>query len=610
MTTPPHVSVPAFARAVVRTARWRVGRAVLLTIGLGVMSAGSGLLLVPLVASVGLDTGASGRGITQVFTRMLAFFGQPLTVGWALAAFVLVMSAQALLTRWARLAEDAVELEVIRFWRTGLFGRFARVDWAYYSRYRASDLVEVLVEQVDRVGVGARHLLRLVCSGVIAVAYLVVAIRLSVFTTALAISGAGLLVVALSGWRRRTRALGKEQNEAWKTMYAVLSESLGAMKTIRAYNGEVEQEARLGSAVDRMHAIYRDLVRADSASRQIFEIGSVVMLSVVAYVALVLRGTPPAELFVLLFVFARVAPQVSALHNQYQQVLAEAPAFGRLLQIEAEAAAHDDGTERGARPIGLADHMRLDRVTFAYPGATVLHDVTLRVAQGETVAVVGPSGAGKSTLADVVLGLLAPQSGRLIVDDVAVDPSRVAAWRAELGYVAQDGVLFHDTVRANLLLGAPAASDGDLRAALEASAAWSFVSALPQGLDTVVGDRGVLLSGGERQRLALARALLRQPRLLVLDEATSSLDSENERVIADAIDRLHGRTSILVITHRLATVRHADVIYVLDAGRVVESGTWDDLLGRRGRFHALCLAQGIAGPDEVARRRPYAISGA
>jgi ATP-binding cassette subfamily C protein len=239
----------------------------------------------------------------------------------------------------------------------------------------------------------------------------------------------------------------------------------------------------------------------------------------------------------------------------------------------------------------------------------VVEDVSLEIRAGATVAIVGPSGAGKTTVADLVLGLLAPTRGRLVVDDVPVAPDQIAAWRAGLGYVPQDGVLFHDTIRANLLWGAGGASDRDLQRALESSAAWSFVTALPAGLDTVVGDRGVLLSGGERQRLVLARALVRQPHLLILDEATSSLDSENERLIERAIDELHGRMAILLITHRLSTVRRADVIYVLERGQIVESGQWDDLLARRGRFHALCEAQGLGTTLAGTAGWPRAISG-
>lgn len=208
--------------------------------------------------------------------------------------------------------------------------------------------------------------------------------------------------------------------------------------------------------------------------------------------------------------------------------------------------------------------------------------------------IVNPSGAGKSTFADLLMGLLSPSSGELLVDDVPLSPERLQAWRNQIGYVAQETFLFHDTVRANLVWASPGADDGAVWRALEQAAAADFVRALPAGLDTIVGDRGVLLSGGERQRLSLARALLRQPQLLILDEATSSLDSENERRIQAAIDHLHEQTTIVVITHRLSTIRNADMIYVVERGRVVESGSWASLLaGSVGRFRALCDAQGI-----------------
>jgi ATP-binding cassette subfamily C protein len=187
-----------------------------------------------------------------------------------------------------------------------------------------------------------------------------------------------------------------------------------------------------------------------------------------------------------------------------------------------------------------------------------------------------------------------PSGGRVLVDGVPLEAAGMASWRAQVGYVPQDTFLFHDSIRNNLLWAAPGVADEALWRALDAAAA-DFVRRLPRGLDTTVGDRGALLSGGERQRLALARALLRQPKLLVLDEATSALDSENEQLIQHAVDELHGRVAVLVIAHRLSTVRSADAIYVLDQGRVVESGGWEELMTRPGgRLRTLAFAQGLA----------------
>jgi ATP-binding cassette subfamily C protein len=189
---------------------------------------------------------------------------------------------------------------------------------------------------------------------------------------------------------------------------------------------------------------------------------------------------------------------------------------------------------------------------------------------------------------------LRPTGGRIEVDGVELTASRLAAWRAQIAYVPQDAFLFNATVRANVCWPAEPAADAAIWEALSRAAAADFVAALPDGLDTVIGDRGSLLSAGERQRLAIARALLRRPRLIVFDEATSSLDPENEARIQEAIDQLHHRMTVLVIAHRLWTIRRADIIHVLDGGRLVQSGTWDQLQAdRQGRFHAL------AGVDRV-----------
>lgn len=247
--------------------------------------------------------------------------------------------------------------------------------------------------------------------------------------------------------------------------------------------------------------------------------------------------------------------------------------------------------------IDLRHYIRFEKVSFNYDeGKTpAISNLDLLIKAGETTAIVGPSGAGKSTIADLVMGLIVPDEGWILVDGTQLTPERIKTWRDQIGYVAQDTFLFHDTIRANLLWAHPGATEEEIDHALRLAAIEEFVAGLPRGLNTILGDRGVLVSGGERQRLALARALLRRPSLLILDEATSFLDSENEKRIQMAIEKLHRQMTILLISHRLSTVRAADFIYVLEDGCLVESGTWDSLLAnKKGRFFALCQAQGIS----------------
>ncbi|HEX6259809.1 MAG TPA: ATP-binding cassette domain-containing protein, partial [Woeseiaceae bacterium] len=259
----------------------------------------------------------------------------------------------------------------------------------------------------------------------------------------------------------------------------------------------------------------------------------------------------------------------------------------------------------------LESEIRLRNVRFRYDKdveQNVLAGLDFVIPAQRTTALVGPSGAGKSTLADLLMGLLEPDAGAVEVDAVPLTRKSLRSWRGRVAYVPQETFLFHDTVRANLLWARPEATDDELWRALDAAAAGEFVRAMPRGLDTVVGERGIRVSGGERQRLALARALLRAPSLLILDEATSALDSESERRVQGSIEALHGRLTMIVIAHRLSTIRSADQIVVLDGGRVVEIGTWSELASRPdGRLSALLRAatDGVL-PSSPLRQRAAA----
>jgi ATP-binding cassette subfamily C protein len=275
-------------------------------------------------------------------------------------------------------------------------------------------------------------------------------------------------------------------------------------------------------------------------------------------------------------------------------MLHDLPAYENVTRRIAALEAERERLAPGVPAHALAEEVRFEDLSFVYPGLerAAVDSVSFRIPARRTTAVVGPSGSGKSTLADLVMGLVQPTAGRVVVDGRELNEAWLRGWREGIGYVAQDTVLFHDSVRENLRWARPDATDDELWEALRASAADGFVQALPEGIATVIGDRGVRLSGGERQRLALARALLRRPSLLILDEATSALDTENERRIRDAIAALHGRTTILVITHRLSSVRDADAIHVMEGGRLIESGDFATLLARpHGRFLALWRSQ-------------------
>jgi subfamily B ATP-binding cassette protein MsbA len=266
-------------------------------------------------------------------------------------------------------------------------------------------------------------------------------------------------------------------------------------------------------------------------------------------------------------------------------------------------------SDRGTRTEAvLRDSVVFEDVSFAYESSPVLENISFTARRGEVIALVGQSGAGKSTLVDLIPRFYEPTSGRILLDGVDTREIALPALRSLIGIVSQDTVLFNDTVRSNLAYGAGGKySDAQVEAAARAANAHRFIAELPNGYDTVLGERGTRLSGGQRQRLSIARALLVDPPILILDEATSALDTESERLVQEAIDRLLEGRTVFVIAHRLSTVAHADQILVLERGRVVEHGAHAALLARRGQYHRLHALQ-FGDHDETASRASSAAS--
>jgi len=581
---------------------WRVALALVLTICYTLTQGVQLLLIVPLMQLVGINVQQGNIGwIAELVSHAFAATKISPTLATVLGAFVLLTGLQALIGRWQTVYELKLQQDFVASLRRRLYNAIVGADWLTLVRSRFSDFTHALTTELDRVGAAATLVLAIISNVMVLAVYVLTALWLSLAMTVLVFfCGAGLLLM-LRKKTREARWSGEEISRATNGLYAASIEHLAGVKTTKSYGMEERSTGRFSGVAEEVAQMRLSATRVYAEAGFWFQVGSVLTLAFILYISTEALSLPTAELILLIFLFNRMIPLFSGTQQSFQQYLEALPAFTGVMQMLERCEAAAEPKVESSERVELQQEIRFSNTSFAYGeegGSWAIRNLDLTIEAGKTTAIVGPSGAGKSTLADLVMGLLVPNQGQVLIDGVPLGAEQIRDWRRRIGYVAQDTFLFNDTVCANLLWTCPEANDEEIKRALKSAAAEEFVSKLPKGLETVLGDRGVRLSGGERQRLALARALLRKPSLLILDEATSALDSENERRVQGAIEQLHGQMTILTITHRLTAIRGADVIHVLEKGKLVESGSWSTLVGKRdGRFYALCKAQGISSHE-------------
>jgi ATP-binding cassette subfamily B protein len=481
--------------------------------------------------------------------------------------------------------------------RQDVFRHLTTLDAAFYDRTRAGEIVSRLSADTTKIqsafGASASIALRnvLLFAGA-TVMMIITSPRLSL----LVLSVIPLIVIPLvlsgRGVRRRSRAAQDRLADA----AAYATEAVGASRTMQAFGAEAETTRRFTAASEQAYEAARlsTVSRAWLSGMGIFMVSASVVWVLWTGASDVLNGQMTGgrlSQFVLYAVFA--ASALGQLSEVYGEVQAAAGAAGRIGELIATRPAVAPPPNPSPLPARISGALSFAHVGFRYAGRDrpALDDFTLHVRPGERIALVGPSGAGKSTVLQLALRFYDPQAGTITVDNIASTAADPADWRRAFALVPQEPVVFGASVLDNIRYGRPDASEAEAIEAARLAAAHDFISALPGGYATQIGERGVTLSGGQRQRLAIARAILKDAPILLLDEATSALDSESERAVQTALDTLMRNRTTLVVAHRLATILSADRIVVMDDGRIVEEGTHEALVARRGLYARLAELQ-------------------
>ncbi len=540
----------------------------LLSITVAALAEGVGIAaLLPLLNLVITPEGAEGTQSAMMLyvERTFAFVGLEVSIGALLVVIVGMITAKSLLMMAAMTQVGYTAAHVVMGLRFRVVRALLAARWRHFVDQRAGEFASAVGGEPLRAASAYVAACHAVAGGLVFLVYVLLSVAISWEVSIAAFVVGCIGMVVLQRLVAVSRRAGQEQTRFQKSFMTRLLQGLDGMKPLKA----MAREGSLGPMIEAdtlgLNRAQRKIVVSQEAMKEAHEIIRVLAVAGGLYVFLTIWSQPTDSLFVLILLFARMLQKVTQLQSHYQYAAGNQEAFV-FLRSTAEAAEDAREPNAGSETPRFTSAISLREVSFSYGREDVLDRASMVLPAGKFIAIVGGSGAGKTTVADLIIGLHRPQRGEVWIDDLPMGDADIRAWREMIGYVPQETFLFHDTVAANVTLGDEEVSRARVKSALRRAEAWDFVAALPEGVDTVVGERGARLSGGQRQRIAIARALIRDPALLILDEATTALDPETEAGIAVTMQRLAGKVTVLSISHQPAMKRAADIVYRIEGG--------------------------------------------
>jgi ATP-binding cassette subfamily C protein len=510
----------------------------------------------------------SGSALERMVTEIFDTIGVTPTIGMLLIIFVACMLLKAVLMLTANKRVGFMVARVATDLRLQLIHALFVTRWEYFIRQPVGTLTNSMLSEANRSAKAYLHGINILAALLHAIVYGTILFLVSWKATLVALTAGSIVLGLFRRFIKKSRQAGKRQTKLSESLLAFMTDSLVMIKPLKTMAREHLADSVLKKKTEGLKKALKKQVFSSTALSALQEPVTVVLLAGGLYVVLVIWKLPITNVLVMVYMFQKLMKRMQKVQTQYQTMAVCESAYWSM-QAKVQTAMQSKEQALGTRKASLSRSIRLERVSFAYGDRLIFENLECEFPAGSLTAIVGPSGIGKTTVVDLVTGLLRPQEGEVLIDDTALAEIDLRQWRQMIGYVPQETLLLHDTVFINVTLGDKELKAEDAVSALRAAGAWDFVQNLPEGMSTQVGERGHKLSGGQRQRIAIARAIVHKPRLLILDEATTALDPENEAAICGTLRKLRGELTVLAISHQAAILDVADRAYRLEDGKAI-----------------------------------------
>ena len=556
----------------------------------GMLDAASVITLAPVVDLLVNPDMQKVSGVTQYIIKIMSTLGITVTLINMLIIFFLFNLIKSLTYTFSRYYIFKTTYVLLKSLILGSFKDFFSAHWYFFTSSKQGVIINTLMHEIGIVANAFRHMGNFFAKIIQALLFIIVPLCISWQITLVCLGCSFFLAVPFIMAGKYSYGLGKLNTATANKMNATIQESLVAAKVILGFSNQKQTFKAIGKAFDAHQQVTVKSQTLLVGIPQIYAPFGILVLMAALFAGRYF-GNPFSEIIIILYSFYKIIPLIGEFTADKNSMDNFFPSYEQVMRIRQHARQLKQKT--GSQLFtGLQHEILIEEVAFAYPdNKQILSNICARIPRGRMIAFVGSSGAGKSTFIDLIMGFHEPTAGQIKIDNINLQEFDINSFRQHIGYVPQESILFNDSIRNNLLWANQNANDDELLEACRLAGASEFIEQFPNKYDTEVGDRGVRLSGGQIQRIALARAILRKPDMLILDEATSSLDTHSEQLIQDAIEKIAQNTTLLVIAHRLSTIIKADHIYVLEQGRIVEEGTFSQLIKKQGVFRQMAKLQ-------------------